>query len=290
MAANSREQYRPAEQTPDEKLASAVSEKVSQHLLDEAYTLLKTGVEASFATKNAEEKDAAWKTISEKLQKDGSLTKLSAPFLKDVTPLIDANHDNKIQKSELSPVANNAKNPFYKGMAKEMLGNFDLVASLHTEDGAIDKLELSAYSKRQFMPPRADFVDSLIKNIESKVNENPAEAVKVLQDSLSVRANMENRGERIETWTQVADQLKSHNLIGRMSMAFLTHNKEHFDTNKNNQFGRDEVKKYEASPSPVMREFAKYIGTEFDKISTVDYNSNEISKTEQAIYEQKQFK
>jgi hypothetical protein len=275
--------------SPEEKLAANVSQKVSQHLLDEAYSLLKDGVQANFADKNAEEKNSAWKVISDKLSQDGSLSKLSAPFLKDVGGQVDRNHDGMIQKDELSPVAQNSKNPFYRGMAAESLKSFDIAASLGCDDKAIDRFELSSFAKRQFMAPRKDFVDSLIANVENKVKENPAEAMNQLQDSLSIRGGMETLSERLETWQQAADQLSSHHLASKLSMAFLTRNQDIFDTDKNNQFSRAEISKFETSRSPIMREFTRYIGAQFDKISTVDYDGDQISKKEQAIYERKMF-
>lgn len=273
--------------TPEE-LASQVSEKVSQHLLDEAYSLLKSGVQADFRDKNATERDASWKVISETLSKDGSLNKLSAAFLKDISVDADRNKDGKLQRDELSPMAQNARDPFYKGLAQEALKGFDVAASLHRDDKGIDKFELSSYAKRQFMPPREDFVNSLFTGLTAKLNDGtPKDAYEYLHHAISVRAGMETLSERLETWGKVAEQLTARGLVPKLSMAFLTQHNEFFDGDKNGSISKDEIAKGTQSRSPIMREFTEFLTKEFPNIASVDYNYDEISSREKAVYERK---
>jgi Ca2+-binding EF-hand superfamily protein len=271
-----------------EELASQVSEKVSQHLLDEAYSLLKTGVQADFANKNATERNASWAVISGKLNENGSLSKLSAEFLKDISTDVDRNNDGKVQLNELSGVAQNARNPFYKGMAQEAVKSFDIAASLHQDDKAIDKFELSSFAKRQYMPAREQFVDSVIAGTMAKlVNDTPSKAYEFLWNSVSARSGMETPTERLETWGKIAEQLAARDLTPKLSMAFLTHTNQYLDGDKNGSISKAEISKFTQSRSPIMREFTQYLTKEFDNIASVDYDYNQISQREKAVYESK---
>jgi hypothetical protein len=271
-----------------EELASQVSEKVSQQLLDEAYSLLKSGVQADFANKNATERNASWAVISGKLNENGSLSKLSAEFLKDISADVDTNKDGKVQLNELSGVAQNARNPFYKGMAQEAVKSFDIAASLHQDDKAIDRFELSSFAKRQYMPAREQFVDSVIAGTMAKlVNDTPSKAYEFLWNSVSARSGMETPTERLETWGKIAEQLAARDLTPKLSMAFLTHTNQYLDVDKNGSISKAEISKFTQSRSPIMREFAQYVTREFDNIASVDYDYNQISQREKAVYESK---
>lgn len=279
-----------------EQLAEDVNDKVSMNLLDDAYKTLKDGVNSYFQDRPLSEKQEFWNDVSRRLENSGAMPRLSAAFLEDIaTPPVGrdgkpqtdrtiAGTDGKIQRSELAGVSG-AINPMYKGMATEALKQFDTAAALHNDDGVIDMGEVVDFKQRQTMPDRDQYVDTVIQNLERKLNENPDQAMKYLQQSMSGRARLETPAESQETWKQLAESMKEHGLVDRLSMAFLRSYDQYIDMDHNGSYSKPEVERFQKSLNPVINQFAGHIVDNFATIGTVDYKLDEISKHEVQVYE-----
>ncbi|MBZ0184765.1 MAG: hypothetical protein K8F91_00835 [Candidatus Obscuribacterales bacterium] len=274
--------------TPDsggDNLAKQVNEKVSQNLLDDAYKTLKSGVNSSFSDKPLSEKQEFWGDVSKSLEESGALTKLSAVFLEDISKAV-AGSDGKIQRSELAGVSS-SKNPMYSGLASQAMKEFDIAASLSSNDGVIDMQEIADYKLRQTMPDTDKYTDLVLKNLTRKLAESPGEAMKYLSQSMAGRARLETPEESQKTWTQLAEKLNAHGLVEPLSMAFLRLNNNQVDMNKNESFSLSEVQRFQQSRNPIMKQFADHIVKDFANIATIDYKLDEISQNEATIYERK---
>lgn len=281
-----------------EQLAKDVNELVSKNLLDDAYKTLKNGVNTYFQDRPLSEKQEFWNDVSKKLEDSGAMPKLSAAFLEDIAtppagkdgkPQTDrtiAGSDGKIQRSELAGVSG-AINPMYRGMATEALKQFDTAAALHNDDGVIDMGEVADFKQRQTMPDRDEYVDSVVKNLERKLNEDPDQAMKYLQQSMTGRARLETPAESQETWTKLAESMKEHGLVDRLSMAFLRSYDQYIDMDHSGSYSKPELERFQKSLNPVISQFAGNVIENFATIGTVDYRLDEISRHEVEVYEKR---
>ncbi len=288
-----------ADETPAEKLAKQVNDKVSHNLLEAAYADLKKGVDSQIADMPLKEKNAFWDEVASHLDQ-GAITKLSSVFLVQNFDIYDSNKDGKLKESELFGVKQ-AANPFYRGLGSEVAKNFSTASSLYEADGSIDKNEATNFRARQVMPTQDQYTDAVIANVirrlgepvkaeKGKVPDSAATvAMEYLSSSMSGRAALETSAESQATWKQLSEKLAQNGLVEKLSMAYLKESRENLQMKEGASFSMQQLSLLQKSLNPVRKQFADYIATNFESIASVRLNDplNQISEDERQVYERK---
>jgi|LakMenEpi03Aug12_release.lakeMendotaPanAssembly.Ray.scaffolds.fasta_scaffold250876_1 hypothetical protein len=263
-------------------LAQKVTEQVSKGQLDNAYTMMKTELHAEFSTMPLEEKRQTWNAISQKLEENGTLPKLAAAWLADLSHEFPKGVDVSFTKSQLDSIAKNALDPFYSGFAAEMSKQFDVASRLGKDDGKIDADEVAAFKDRQLQASPEKFADNVVKNVEKYSATSPTEAYSYLSSVIFDRAKRETPEEEAATWKNIDEKLNANGLIPKLSMGFLDAN---FHDKPVTLSQMASIEK--GSPNQLTKELTGYIVRDFSKIGTVDYHLDEISVAERKLYTQK---
>lgn len=260
-------------------LAQKVTEQVSKGQLDNAYTMMKTELHAEFSTMPLEEKRQTWNAISKKLEDNGTLPKLAAAWLADLSHEFPKGVDVQFTKPQLDSIAKNALDPFYAGFAGEVSKQFDIASRLGKDDGKIDASEVAAFKDRQLQASPEKFADNVVKNVEKYAATSPTEAYSYLTSVVFDRAKRETPEEEAATWKNIDDKLNAKGLIPKLSMGFLDAN---FHDKPVTLSQMQSIEK--GSPNLLTKELTGYIVDSFPKIGTVDYRLDEISVDERKLY------
>jgi hypothetical protein len=268
--------------TPLDDLAKKVGEQVSKGQLDSAYTLVKTELHAEFATMPLAEKQQTWADLSKKLENNGTLPKLAAAWLSDLSTEFPKGTEVSFTKAQLDSIAKNAKDPFYSGFAAEMSKQFDVASRLDKVDGKIDANEIAAFKDRQTQASPEKFSDNVAKNVEKYAATNPTEAYAYLSSVVFDRAKRETPEEEVSTWKAIDGKLNAKGLVPKLAMGFLDAN---FHDKPVTLSQITSIEK--GSVNALTKELTGFIVNEFPKIGTVDYRLDEISVAERKLYTQK---
>jgi hypothetical protein len=229
-----------------------------------------------------EEKRQTWNAISQKLEENGTLPKLAAAWLADLSHEFPKGVDVSFTKSQLDSIAKNALDPFYSGFAAEMSKQFDVASRLGKDDGKIDADEVAAFKDRQLQASPEKFADNVVKNVEKYSATSPTEAYSYLSSVIFDRAKRETPEEEAATWKNIDEKLNANGLIPKLSMGFLDAN---FHDKPVTLSQMASIEK--GSPNQLTKELTGYIVRDFSKIGTVDYHLDEISVAERKLYTQK---
>lgn len=265
-------------------LAQKITDKVANNQLDDAYAILKNGVNAQFSTETLAEKQATWAALSKTLEDNKTLPKLAAEWLSEVAPQL-ADHDGHISKAALTNIAEHQVNPFYKGMASQMLKEYDTAAKLQDDDGKISLQEVAAFKSRQTQPSNEDFTKYVIADAEN--TKSPAQAYLYLQSRIYNRNKTETKEEREATWQGICEQMNNHHLVPKLAMGFLDVHADQIGNSKDHGVSFQMMNKISNNNVFLTKELAGFIVKEFPNIATVDYKLDEISPTERKLYKEK---
>lgn len=258
-------------------LAAKVTEQVSKGNLDAAYATFKKELHDEFSTMPLEEKRETWAAVSKKLEDNGTLPKLAAAWLDDISHELPAN--SSITKSQLDSIAKNALDPFYSGFASEMSKQFDVASRLQNVDGKIDANEIAAFKARQTQSSSESFADYVVKGVEKNASTSPANAYSFLSQMVYDRAKRETPEEEAATWKNIDEKLQAKGLVPKLSMGFLEANFADKSVSLNLMTNIEK-----STTNPLTKELSGYIVDQFPKIATVDYQLNEISPAERKLY------
>ncbi len=287
-------------ETPAEKLAQQVNDKVAHNLFDAAYADLKKGVAKQVADMPLKEKQAFFTDVASHLD-EGAMAKLSAVFINENRNLYDRDKNGQLTKSELSQ-STQALDPFYKGLGTEAVKHFDVASSLKSADGVIDADEAKNFVARQKMSSQDKYTDDVVANVIRKLAEPTkvekgmepesaaTKAMEYLNTSMSGRAALETSEESQATWTQLAEKLKQNGLVEKLSMAYLKENRDNLQMkDENAAFSMGHLNLLKKSINPVQKQFAEYVSANFANIAEVRLNDplTMISEDERKLYERK---
>ncbi len=267
---------------PIDDLAKKVSEQISKGQLDSAYSMVKTELHAEFATMPLAEKQETWAALSKKLEENGTLPKLAAAWLSDLSTEFPKGTEVSFTKSQLDSIAKNAKDPFYSGFAAEMSKQFDVASRLDKVDGKIDANEIAAFKDRQTQASSDKFADNVVKNVEKYAATSPSEAYSYLSSVVYDRTKRETPEEEVATWKTIDQKLNAKGLVPKLAMGFLESNFHDQPVTSRQMAGIEK-----GSSNPLTKELAGFVVREFPKIGTVDYKLDEISAAERKLYTQK---